>query len=144
MNYRYEKMCIDAGCNEETTVGIRRYLDAEKKRLKRQRKVKEEEGIVFNRLSSFVNEDGDQLDFSDMSFENEESDMFHQEMLEEIRNAIDLLNDEDRELIYMIFGDERIPGTELAKKMGIPTHKVRYRKEKILQMMKNYILRNQK
>ena len=48
MIYKYEMACKEAGLSEEQTAEIRRFFDAEKKRLKRDKKAREEEGITFS------------------------------------------------------------------------------------------------
>lgn len=47
MIYKYEMACKEAGLSDEATAEIRRFFDAEKKKLKRDKAYREAKGIRF-------------------------------------------------------------------------------------------------
>ena len=135
MHYRYERICIEAGCDEEVTRSIGRYLDAEKKRLKRQRISRDEKGIVFNRMSRFVDEDGEPIPLPDLTTDLEE-DIFHFEELLALRKALDELPKDDRAFLLRIYGGERGELSNMAREMGVPRSTLDSRKNKLLTQLR--------
>ena len=106
MIYSYEKACKEAGLSEEETEKLRRFFDAEKKRLRRDKESRKAEGISFCYIQSPGKNDEEpqtqNLDFVDRSFDLEETIM-HKLLMEQLHNALAQLSVDDREFLLAVF-----------------------------------------
>ena len=60
-------------------------------------------------------------------------------MLEEISKILDSLPKEDRDFLLALYGDESLSERELAKKLNVSRRSVRYRRDKLLDLMRDLL-----
>ena len=142
MLYKYELACKEAGLSEEQTAEIRRFFDAEKKRLKRDKEAREKAGITFSYIQATdQNYDGDaemdELDFVDEGFDLEEL-IIHKLELEKMEKALKKLPEDDRKFLLSLYSLGHGSETLLAKQMGIPRTTLIRRKERLLKLLKSF------
>ena len=146
MIYKYEMACKEAGLSEEQTAEIRRFFDAEKKRLKRDKKAREEEGITFSYVvtSEEESEEAGDLDSREIVDENYnlEEIVLHNLMLEQLHNALQELSADDREFLLSLYADDCDSVASLARTLGVPRTTLIYRKEQLLKRLKKMIEEN--
>ena len=101
---KYEDACREAMENNELTAEevkeIRRFLDGEKQKVRRQKEYREKHGMVFNSLQGLASGcDGiDEYELSDPSVDIEEM-YFRQLNMERLQECLEMLSEEDRTLI---------------------------------------------
>ena len=139
MIYKYEMACKEAGLSEEQTAEIRRFFDAEKKRLKRDKKTREVEGITFSYVtnSDGGNEDAGDLDSRDIvdeSFDLEEMIM-QKILLEQLHKALLELSVDDREFLLAVH-DGFGAASRYAKQHGLSEMQVSRRKKKLIEKLR--------
>lgn len=136
MIYKYEIACREAGLSEEQTAEIRKFFDGEKKKLKRDREKRERQGIVFNSLRGLVGEyDLDEYEIEDLAPQVEEQ-ILHKLELEQLRKCMAELPKKDREFIYAVFENDRLPERKLAAELGIPEATYFRRKKRVLEQLR--------
>ena len=139
MIYKYEMACKEAGLSEEQTAKIRRFFDAEKKRMKRDKEAREEAGITFSYIQSAdQNYDGDsdmdELDFLDENYDLEEI-ILHKILLEQLREALKELSVDDREFLLAVY-DGFGAASRYAKHHGLSEMQVSRRKKDLIEQLR--------
>ena len=139
MIYKYEMACKEAGLSEEQTAEIRRFFDAEKKRMKRDKEAREEAGITFSYIQSAdQNYDGDsdmdELDFLDENYDLEEI-ILHKILLEQLREALKELSVDDRECLLAVY-DGFGAASRYAKQHGLSEMQVSRRKKDLIEQLR--------
>jgi len=139
MIYKYEMACKEAGLSEEQTAEIRRFFDAEKKRLKRDKKAREEEGITFSYVvpseaESEVSGDLESRDIIDENFDLEEMIM-QKILLEQLHKALSELSVDDREFLLAVH-DGFGAASRYAKQHGLSEMQVSRRKKDLIEKLR--------
>ena len=140
MIYKYEMACKEAGLSEEQTAEIRRFFDAEKKRLKRDKEVREEEGITFSYIVTSDDEseeagDLDSREIADEGFNLEEL-IIHKLELEKLDKVLKELPEDDREFLLSLFSYGSGGVSKFARARGVPRETVRDRKHRLLKVVR--------
>lgn len=150
MIYKYEMACKEAGLSEEQTAEIRRFFDAEKKRLKRDKEVREEEGITFSYIVTSEDEseeagDLDSREIADEGFNLEEL-IIHKLELEKLDKVLKELPEDDREFLLSLFSYGSGGVSKFARARGVPRETVRDRKQSFAQSspQKNFLKKIEK
>lgn len=139
MVYKYELACKEAGLSEEQTAEIRRFFDAEKKRLKRDKEARVKAGITFSYVvpsetESEVSGDLESRDIVDEDFDLEEIIM-KKLLLEQLHKALAELSVDDREFLLSVF-DGVGAATRYAKEHGLSEMQVSRRKKKLIEKLR--------
>ncbi|MGN0274641.1 MAG: RNA polymerase sigma factor [Chordicoccus sp.] len=136
MIYKYEMACREAGLPEEQIAEIRRMFDAEYKRLGRRKKAKETNNISWISTADMSGADSE----TEYELADENTDVegmvLHQLELEELQGYLDELTEDDRKFLLAMFEDVENANQRMAEKLGLTIGQVRYRKEKLLKMLR--------
>ena len=136
MIYKYEMACREAGLPEEQIAEIRRMFDAEYKRLGRRKKAKETNNISWISTADMSGADSE----TEYELADENTDVegmvLHQMELEELQGYLDELTEDDRKFLLAMFEDVENANQRMAEKLGLTIGQVRYRKEKLLKMLR--------
>ena len=136
MIYKYEMACREAGLPEEQIAEIRRMFDAEYKRLGRRKKAKETNIISWISTADMSGADSE----TEYELADENTDVegmvLHQLELEELQGYLDELTEDDRKFLLAMFEDVENANQRMAEKLGLTIGQVRYRKEKLLKMLR--------
>jgi DNA-directed RNA polymerase specialized sigma subunit len=136
MIYKYEMACREAGLPEEQIAEIRRMFDAEYKRLGRRKKAKEKHNISWISTTDMSGADSE----TEYELADENTDVegmvLHQMELEELQGYLDELTEDDRKFLLAMFEDVENANQRMAEKLGLTIGQVRYRKEKLLKMLR--------
>jgi DNA-directed RNA polymerase specialized sigma subunit len=136
MIYKYEMACREAGLPEEQIAEIRRMFDAEYKRLGRRKKAKEKNNISWISTTDMSGADSE----TEYELADENTDVegmvLHQMELEELQGYLDELTEDDRKFLLAMFEDVENANQRMAEKLGLTIGQVRYRKEKLLKMLR--------
>lgn len=139
MIYKYERACQEAGLEESRIAEIRRFFDAEKKRLSRDKEARDKAGIVFNSLSSLVQPEGssssDEYEIAD-DRANVEEQILHKLELDHLHECLAGLPEDDREFLFALFSGGYGNESRMAKEMGIPRTTLIRRKERLLKQLR--------
>ena len=140
MIYKYEMACKEAGMNEEQIAEIRRFFDAEKKHLLRDKRAREKQGITFSYITTSEEEseeagDLDSREIVDENFNLEEM-IIHKFQMEKLNKVLGELSDEDREFLLSLFSFDSGGVSKLARVLGIPRETVRDRKKRLLKTVR--------
>lgn len=143
MIIKYEIACREAGLSEEKTAEIRKFFDAEKKKLNRRRETRKENGIYYLSIEGMQEctdyEDQDTYDIADLNTDVEAT-AIHSWNLERLNQLLDELPENDKEFLLACFAEERGSECELARRMGVSRDAVRWRKEKLVKILKEKFL----
>lgn len=130
MIYKYYLACREAGLSEEEIREIDQVFDRDKKKVAYEKAVREEEGIVFNSLSSFLDKDGEEIDFP--SYEEDVAEkVLHQIEIDLVTECLHELPKEDMEFLYRLHSGERGAETRLMKELGMTRSEFRWKKKKL-------------
>ncbi|WP_194611694.1 RNA polymerase sigma factor [Clostridium vitabionis] len=136
MIYKYEMACREAGLPEEQIAEIRRMFDAEYKRLGRRKKAKEKSNISWISTTDMSGSESE----TDYELVDENADVegtvLHQLELEELQGYLEELTEDDRKFLLAMFEDVENANQRMAEKLGLTIGQVRYRKEKLLKMLR--------
>ena len=136
MIYKYEMACREAGLPEEQIAEIRRMFDAEYKRLGRRKKAKETNNISWISTADMSGADSEtEYELADENTDGEGM-VLHQLELEELQGYLDELTEDDRKFLLAMFEDVENANQRMAEKLGLTIGQVRYRKEKLLKMLR--------
>ena len=138
MVYKYELACREAGLTEEHTAKIRRLFDAEKKRMARDKKAREREGIVVNSIHSFVDDESDDEIALPDERVNIEEEVMHRMELDLLRQTLEEFPEEDRTFLLFIFSGRQSEGRQkaYAAKTGISEMAVSRRKARLVKTLR--------
>ncbi|MBO5158029.1 MAG: sigma-70 family RNA polymerase sigma factor [Lachnospiraceae bacterium] len=143
MIIKYEIACREAGLSEEQTAEIRKFFDAEKKKLNRRRETRRENGVYYLSIEGMQEraeyDEQDTYDIPDLNTDVEEMAM-HTWELGRLNQLLDELSKDDKEFLLACFAEERGSECELARRMGVSRDAVRWRKEKLVKMLKEKFL----
>lgn len=133
----YRKALLREGFDEnsEKYKEINRYFNRSSRQYQRDRKRREQLEVTFNSLSSFVNEDGELLDIFP-SDENVEEKIMHEMELERLRDCLNRLPKEDRDLLYRVYGGDYGAIAEISREMGVSYNDLYYRIKKLLNRLR--------
>ena len=144
MIIKYEIACREAGLSEEQTAEIRRFFDAEQKKLKRRKETKKKEQLcilsVEELAESAGNDDVDSYDIPDASMDTEAMAIAKME-LDILKSCMDELTEDDREFLLACFESERGSVAELTKRLGIPQTTISSRKKRLFEKVKKNFLK---
>ncbi|MBQ6479757.1 MAG: hypothetical protein IJI45_01440 [Anaerolineaceae bacterium] len=145
MIYQYELACKEAGLSEEQTAEIRKFFDAEKKRLSYDKKIRKEKGITFSYITNSDDEseetgDLDSRDLLDEDFDLEEI-IIHKILLEQLHKSLDELSVEDREFLFAVFGDYG-SARRYGKEHGLTDYQVTRKKARLLKKLREIFFKN--
>lgn len=139
MIIKYEIACREAGLSEEKTAEIRKFFDAEQKKLNRRRESRKGNGVYYLSIEGMQEcaeyEDQNTFDIPDLNTNVEET-AIHTWELERLNQLLNELLEEDREFLMACFAEERGSECALARRMGVSRDTVRWRKEKLVKMLK--------
>jgi DNA-directed RNA polymerase specialized sigma24 family protein len=128
--------CKEAGLSEEQTAEIRRFFDAEKKRVKYDMECREQAGVVFNSLRGLVEEyDLDEYEVPDHSINVEET-ILHKLEIEKLRECMDELSAEDREFLLVVFSGDFGAKSSYARQHNCSEAAVTRRKDHLLNKLR--------
>lgn len=143
MIIKYEIACREAGLSEEQTAEIRKFFDAEQKKLNRRRESRKENGVYYLSIEGMQEcaeyEEQNTFDIPDLNTNVEEIAMRTWE-LERLNQLLNELPEEDKEFLLACFAEERGAECVLARQMGVSRDTVRWRKEKLVKMLKEKFL----
>lgn len=132
MIIKYEIACREAGLSEEKTAEIRRFFDAEQKKLKRRKEAKDKSQLCFVSVEEMAekvqDDDISTYDIPDPNM-NTEAMAIHGVELSVLKSCMDEWSEEDREFLLACFEGERGVIMELSRRFGIPQATVSYRKK---------------
>ena len=136
MKMFYRNALLQEGFDEssEKYRQIERYTDLQKKRMKRDRERREREGITFVPMSQLVDPDGKEIDYP--SEENVEEKILHEIELEDLRECLNELPHEDKELLMRVYSGERGEKTRISKELGISYDDLNYRVKKLIKKLR--------
>ena len=124
MIYKYEMACKEAGLSDEATAEIRRFFDAEKKKLKRDKAYREAKGITFSYLYP-----------SEEEIADVEETTMQKLLLEQLNDALDELSDDDREFLLFMFSGYG-SASACARKLGVYPSTVLRRRDALIQKLR--------
>lgn len=132
MIIKYEIACREAGLSDEKTAEIRRFFDAEQKKLKRRKEAKDKSKLCFLSVEEMAekvqDDDISTYDIPDPNMNTEEM-AIHGVELSVLKSCMDEWPEEDREFLLTCFEGERGVIMELSRKLGISQAMVSYRKK---------------
>lgn len=143
MIYKYEIACREAGLSEEKTAEIRKFFDAEQKKLKRLNEKMENSGLFTVSVNAI---DSENYDFEVDTYDIEDPTMDVENMvikkmeLSVLRSCMEELSQDDKEFLLACFTGERGAIMELAKKLGLPQTTVSSRKKRLFEQVKKSFL----
>jgi len=140
MNKYYHGKLLAAGYSKDSEEyqKVNRLLDQEGKRFRRKKKSQEQHGIIFNYLSSFTDEEGDEFDCF-ISDDDVEERVFHELEMEAFHKVLMELPEKDRDFLLAIYED----GSSLrqvGKDLGIAHTTLLYRRDKLFKLLRQKML----
>lgn len=139
MIIKYEIACREAGLSEEKTAEIRRFFDAEQKKLKRRKEAKDKSQLCIVSVEEMAervqDDDISTYDIPDPEM-NTEAMAIEKMELAILKNCMEELNAEDREFLLACFESERGSVAELTRKLGIPQTTISTRKKRLFEKVK--------
>lgn len=139
MIYKYEMACKYAGLSDEATAEIRRFFDAEKKKLKRDKAYREAKGITFSYLYPSEEDSEETGDLACRELVDENADVEETTMqkllLEQLNDALDELSDDDREFLLFMFSGYG-SASACARKLGVYPSTVLRRRDALIQKLR--------
>lgn len=143
MIYKYEIACKEAGLSEEKTAEIRKFFDAEQKKLKRRNEALAKSNIYYvsvNALEAERYEAGfDTYDIEDPDMDVEDI-VLRKIDLDILRSCMDELSADDKEFLLACFNGERGIIMQLSKELGIPQTTISARKKRLFERVKKSFL----
>ena len=134
MILEYEKACKEAGLSEEQTKEIRKFFDAEVKKLNRRKTARDHNSVSVFSFEDLKNEqlmDGEEPDFEDTGMNVEELAM-KQLLLEKLRDLLQEMPEGDCQFLMDMFNHGSRGEAYIAKTYGWTRSKVRYKKKSLL------------
>ena len=140
MIYKYYLACKEAGLSDEKIREIDQVFDRDKKKVSYDKKLREEEGIVFNSLSSFLDKDGEEMDFPACE-EDVAEKVLRQIEIDMMTECLHELPKEDMDFLYTLFGGDRGIETRMRKELGMTMGEFRWKKKKLLEAVRENFLK---
>ena len=150
MILKYEKACEEAckdkdkAFNEKDAAKVRNYLDGQKKQLRKKKKTKEKNKVVFNSWEQII-EDKDKGEKTLGTDTEDVLDMIIQKMdRERLANCLAKLSEDDRKLILTVYGcdDNKVNVSRAAEILGKPRTTVAAAHRRILTNLKREFFKN--
>lgn len=143
MIIKYEIACREAGLSEEKTAEIRRFFDAEQKKLKRRKEAKDKSQLCFVSVEEMAekvqDDDISTYDIPDPNMNTEAMAIAKME-LDILKTCMEELSAEDREFLLACFESKRGAVAELTKKLGMPQSTISVRKKRLFEKVKKCFL----
>ena len=140
MNKYYHKALLAAGYGKDSEEyrKVNRLLNRENKKFRRKKKSQAKHGIVFNYLSAFTDEDGNEIE-SFASDEDVEGEILHDLEMEAFHKCLMELPEEDREFLLAIYKDG---GSlrQVSRDLGIAHTTLLYRRDKLFKLLRQKML----
>lgn len=131
MILKYEKACAEAGLPEEQIKEIRRLFDREAKRRKTRKEQREKYGIRWNSMEAMQEGDQNHLGVELAATGEDVADVIiHQMELEQLRECLKVLTEEEQQMVLTYYSGIRGAETELARQLGIPRTTLIKRRQK--------------
>ena len=134
MFYRNAMETAGYGIESEKYREMERYFDLQKKRMKRDRERRESEGITFIPMSQLVDPDGKEIDYP--SGENVEEKILHEIELEDLRECLNEIPKDDKELLMRVFAGERGEMAKVSRELGISYNDLNYKVKKLIKKLR--------
>ena len=137
MIYEYKLACIEAGLSDEQIKKIEQVFDTEYKSIQYDQTKREKYQVEILHIEGMVGPDGEigSYDPEDYST-NIEEDFLHRCDLEHLQEVLSQLSEEDREFLMDCFIYEADYVKRLSAKYGITGRAVRWKKEKLLNALR--------
>lgn len=135
MKKEYEEACVQAGMDKEATDKIRRLLDAEKKRLRRENRAMEKSGFRYFSVTNVAEgTEGDaDYDIPDIRVKVEERAIRNVE-LAMLRKELERLPEEERRFLQICYGE--CNDSKVARRLNMSRQMVRYNKERLVKQLR--------
>ncbi len=144
MRIDYERACNEAGLPEETVKAIRRIFDADKKRMKWEKKTRKETGFVYYSIELLKNpEDGCYYDLPDPEMDLDEI-IIHKLDLERLSVILDMLPETEKQFILDCFDADYGSYKEIAKKYGMSVGTVQQKKRRVVERIRKLFFEGEK
>ena len=144
MRIDYERACKEAGLPEETVKAIRRIFDADKKRMKWEKKTRKETGFVYYSIELLKNpEDGCYYDLPDPEMDLDEI-IIHKLDLERLSVILDMLPETEKQFILDCFDADYGSYKEIAKKYGMSVGTVQQKKRRVVERIRKLFFEGEK
>ena len=129
---------------EETVKAIRRIFDADKKRMKWEKKTRKETGFVYYSIELLKNpEDGCYYDLPDPEMDLDEI-IIHKLDLERLSVILDMLPETEKQFILDCFDADYGSYKEIAKKYGMSVDTVQQKKRRVVERIRKLFFEGEK
>lgn len=138
MDIKYEIACRKAGLSEENTAEIRKFFDAEKKKLSRRKEAKAKSGFVFLSMEGMQEyyTDSDMETFDVPDFETDvEAEAIHSAEIALLRKYLEEFSEEDRVFLLECFSGDYDAISRISERTGIARTTLSSRKSKLLKRL---------
>jgi len=138
MDIKYEIACRNAGLSEENTAEIRRFFDAEKKKLNRRKEAKAKSGFVFLSMEGMQEyyADSDMETFDVPDFETDvEEEAIHSAEIGLLRKYLEEFSEDDRVFLLECFSGDYDAISRISERTGIARTTLSSRKSRLLKRL---------
>ena len=137
MIYEYKLACIEAGLSDEQIKKIEQVFDTEYKSIQYDQTKREKYQVEILHIEGMVGSDGEVGTYDPEDYStNIEEDFLHRCDLEHLQEVLSQLSEEDREFLMDCFIYEADYVKRLIEKYGITGRAVRWKKEKLLNALR--------
>ncbi len=137
MIYEYKLACIEAGLSDEQIKKIEQVFDTEYKSIQYDQTKREKYQVEILHIEGMVGSDGEVGTYDPEDYStNIEEDFLHRCDLERLQEVLSQLSEEDREFLMDCFIYEADYVKRLSAKYGITGRAVRWKKEKLLNALR--------
>ena len=137
MIYEYKLSCIEAGLSDEQIKKIEQVFDTEYKAIQYDQTKREKYQVEILHIEGMVGPDGEVGTYDPEDYStNIEEDFLHRCDLERLQEVLSQLSEEDREFLMDCFIYEADYIKRLSAKYGITGRAVRWKKEKLLNALR--------
>lgn len=139
MDIKYEIACRKAGLSEEKTAEIRRFFDAEKKKLNRRKEAKTKSGFAYlsmEGLTEYLSDtDMESFDIPDVNTDVEAEAILSAE-ISRLREYLEEFSEEDRVFLMECFSGEYDAISRISERTGISRTTLSSRKSRLIKRLK--------
>ena len=139
MDIKYEIACRKAGLSEEKTAEIRRFFDAEKKKLNRRKEAKTKSGFAYlsmEGLTEYLSDtDMESFDIPDVNTDVEAEAILSAE-ISRLREYLEEFSEEDRVFLLECFSGEHDAISRISERTGISRTTLSSRKSRLIKRLK--------